>query len=257
MSAPETPPVRDDALPPLPNVLLVGAQKCGTSALAGSLRAHPEIFMPANKELHHFGEVPDAEAAGPAYRRLFEGWHGERWVGEATPAYLYLPDAGPQIGRHLPGVRALAVLRNPVDRAYSAYWHGRIFYSFRGSFEEALADEPRRVAAGEWAWAPLVDRGRYIGQLERFVDAGVSREQFHVLLHDDLVADQAGALEGIAGFLGLASPLAPLERSNESRRQVLPAVVGRRLQRRVVEEFRADNAALGEWLGRDLSHWDA
>ncbi len=272
--------------PPLPNMLLLGAQKCGTTALANSLRRHPEIFLPARKELHHFGEVPDDRAAGDAYRTLFAGWEGERWLGEATPAYLYLASAARQIGKHLPGVMALAVLRNPVDRAYSAYWHGRRLYRFSGTFEEALADEPRRLAEGAWGFAALVDRGRYATQLQRYADSGVARDRLLVVLHEDLVGDQVTTLAGIARFLGLASALDPLERRNESARQVLPAFVGRRLQNRagrqplaarivragrrpfryppmdpvtrrvLVDTFAPGNAALAEWLGRDLSHWN-
>lgn len=280
-----------DGSGPLPNLLVLGAQKSGTTALAAALRTHPQVFLSARKELHHFGRVPDDEAGGAAYRANFADWSGQPWVMEATPNYMYLEAAGRQIAATLPhGFRGVVLLRNPVDRAYSAYWHGRSIGVLRGSFEECLEREPAELARGEWGFAALVDRGRYALQLRRLEQLGIARSQLHVMLYDDLVADEAGTLGGLATFLALDSPIDPLRRENVARRYALPAPVVRRLRDRgmrggragrlaaraleasrrpfdyppmtaptrgrLVDRFRPANAELAEWLGRDLPDWD-
>jgi hypothetical protein len=137
----------------LPNFLLIGAQKCGTTWLAAMLAQHPEIFSPETKELHFF-DLADHYARGSDwYEAQFEGCAGENAIGEATPNYLGITcevphDAGkcldargidsakmtdPYPNTHddiaalahqaLPDAKLIVLLRNPVDRAISSYFH--------------------------------------------------------------------------------------------------------------------------------------
>ena len=182
----------------------------------------------------------------------------------------------------LPGVKVLCILRNPIDRAYSHYWHAREKGPERAeTFEAALDREERRIRRhpeGKPAVGSYVDRGRYIDQLIPLADA-VGRDNLHVLLMDDLLDDPAGTLHHVFQFLGVDIEPAieiALPRSNaygvgESTRQSewrdrplrsrlgLPA--GRYepmfpdTRRRLAGEFAEVNALLAAWLGRNLDHW--
>ncbi|MCU0269021.1 MAG: sulfotransferase domain-containing protein [Acidimicrobiales bacterium] len=211
----------------LPTCLVVGAQKAGTSSLAELLGAHPDIGRPHRKELHYFDRRHD--------RGL--GWYAARFRGvegaaafEATPAYLYDPEVPGRIVAALGYVGIVAVLRNPVDRAYSHYWHAVRVGAVRGTFEQALADEPAALARGrgvDLAWRSLVDRGRYAAQLERYA-AHFGWEQLHVILFEDLVADPQEVADGVARFVGVAplGPSWPVQvHRNRAARSRLPPVL--------------------------------
>jgi hypothetical protein len=250
----------------LPNFLIAGAAKCGTTSLAAWLACHPDVFIPPSKELHFF--------------QLDEGWaKGLDWyasqfadaaaVGEGTPAYMFHPHAVERIERSLPGVRIVVCLRDPVDRAFSHYlhWHDGLRLD-RRSFERAMADElaagGREVALHRPDSHPpyfaYLARGRYLEQLERLA-ATFGRSKLHVLLLEDMAADPRDAYAGVCRFLGVDDAFAPPNlgaRENEyrSRRpwRRRPAI-DPHLRARLAEHFRADNHALGVWLGRDLSRW--
>src|SRR5262245_35984407 len=133
----------------VPDFLILGAQKSGTSTLATALGRHPDIYIPWMKEAHYF-HTKDARADAPEYQAFFSDRQGERFAGEATPDYLYVAEAAINIARELPEARFVVILRNPVDRAYSAYWHARRAGAIEGSFEEGLACEGLHLARGEW-----------------------------------------------------------------------------------------------------------
>jgi len=270
-----------------PDFLILGAQKCGTSSLAAALRSHPQVFLPAAKEAHHFGRVPDRVVGGRSYRRFFDGWEGQPVVGEATPEYLALPRAAEQICRSLPKVRTIVVLRNPVDRAYSAYWQGHRVGWCRSSFAEEVAAElaSDHVRPIEAAYSHLLQRGRYAEQLQRYLDLGLDRDRLLVLFMEVLLDDEEAALASVQRFLGIEPVLTSLPNANRALRIDLPLVARRTLHRfrrtrlgravrnrfsrpfqpppmdsevraRLVEYYRPHNARLAELLGRELPHWD-
>jgi hypothetical protein len=199
----------------LPNFLVIGAAKCGTTALYEYLGQHPDVFLSPNKEPQFFAFEDETLCfRGPgvtinqtavtsleAYRTLFAGARGEKAVGEASALYLYVPKAADRIRQHVPGARLLAVLRDPIDRAYSSFMHlrreGREPLS---DFRAALAAEPGRIA-DNWGflWRYL-DLGRYHVQLRRFYER-FPREQLRVLLYDDFRDAQGAALRSVFGFL--------------------------------------------------------
>lgn len=271
---------------PLPNFLVIGAARSGTTSLARWLRAHPDIFMSPRKEVHffdvHFGRGIEW------YRDQFTGHEGEPAVGEATPRYLYLREAQTRIAAALPGARLIAVLRNPVDRAYSHFWLNRRKGREPLDFVEALAAEPARLAAGSNGHADrdaYLDRGRYLGQLQS-VCRHFPRSSLSVLLFDDIVVDPVGTYRTACRFLGVRDDVVPdvvgepagkavTYRSLRLRRLTTPlprrlrlavAQLNRRttnyptmdesLRRRLIADFKQDNEALGAWLGRDLSAWN-
>jgi hypothetical protein len=266
-----------------PDFLVIGAMRSGTTSLARWLRAHPQAFVPVTKELHFFDLHWDE---GPAwYERHFAAAHPASTAGEATPNYLYHRDVPDRIAEVLPDVRLVAVLRDPVDRAWSHYWMNVQKGRERLSFEDALAAEPERLAAeaAPWRWA-YVDRGHYVEQLRRYEER-FGRDRMHVLLFDDMRADAAAAYGGVCRFLGIDDAEVPEEvgRPANAYRRVRShrvARLGKRLpvklrdavgrlntqparyppmdestRSRLAEHFAPHNAALAGWLARDLSAW--
>jgi hypothetical protein len=209
----------------LPTFLVIGAAKAGTTAVYDYLRQHPQVFMSAVKEPYFFalegepiafgGPVADMPINRVAvndagrYRALFAGGEAFAARGEASAGYLYSPRAPERIARHVPDVRLVAVLRDPVERAYSSY----LYQVARGlerapTFAEALADEPRRIAEN---WPPLWHyrrMGFYGAQLERYY-ATFARGQLHVGFHEDLAGDPRAFMRELYAFIGVDSGFAP------------------------------------------------
>src|SRR5262249_39324802 len=112
----------------LPNFFVIGAPKAGTTSLYEYVAQHPDVYMSPVKEPAYFkprhppgGEDAEPEDRLAAYVALFDGVAGEHVVGEATPSYLQSASAAARIRDAVPDARLVAVLRNPVDRAYSGY----------------------------------------------------------------------------------------------------------------------------------------
>jgi hypothetical protein len=177
-------------LPPLPTFLIIGAQKCGTRWLRSNLGLHPEIYAP-DEELSFFSSKPRFREGLESYRAQFAGWRGEPIVGEATPGYMMWRHHPEQVNRRirksLPDVRLLAILRDPVDRAYSAFVHhrrhGRIppdadFLSL------VRTSDPDEDLLG------LVNGGWYAASLRPFLKC--HRGRIAVLFLDDVSDDAPG-----------------------------------------------------------------
>lgn len=255
--------------------MIIGAAKAGTTSLYHYLNQHPQVYMTPTKETNYFalaGQALDYRGPGDqdyisrfsvttpeAYAAQFRGHAGERAVGEASPLYLYDPQTPERLRRSVPDVRLVAVLREPVARAYSAFSHlvrdGR---ETAGSFAEALAQEDARVAGGWehiWHYARM---GRYAEQLRRY-DALFAPEQLRVYLHEDLLTRPHEVMRDLLDFLEVDPTLLPNQsvRHNVSSQGVpgLPPLTAE-VRERLTHAFAADRAALEGRLGRDLRHWD-
>jgi hypothetical protein len=208
----------------MPNFLIIGAAKSGTSSLNAYLRQHPQIHISEIKEPGFFaleGETPSYRGPGDMqrerhhvrdlarYQSLFRRADGALASGEASCIYLYSPKAPERIRHYIPRVRLIALLRNPADRAFSGHrWLVRDGRETLGTFEDALDAEDARVAAN---WSPEwhhTRRGFYHAQLRRYFDL-FDREQIRVYLHDDFAADPAAVVRDLLGFLGLDASLLP------------------------------------------------
>jgi hypothetical protein len=207
------------ARPPRPDFLIVGAPKAGTTALHSALRLHPQVFTTTPKEPKYWlcGDAPPPHWRGPGdahsqqewvwrrrdYDALFVPARDDQVRGESTPFYLWSRPAHRRIAEHLPGVRLVAVLRDPIDRAYSNWMH---LWSDGlepvSDFEAAFALQQERVDAG---WAPFWryrDLGLYGEQLRHVFDY-VPREHVLVVRYRDLVDDPGGAVDKVCAFLGI------------------------------------------------------
>lgn len=250
-----------------PDFLIVGAQRCGTTSLFKTLAQHPAV-LPAvlHKGVHYFDKHYGRGMAW--YRGHFplqaSAWRAERRTGtrpvtgESSPYYMFHPLAGQRIASDLPGVRLVVLLRDPVERAYSAYTHERARGYESETFERALELEPARVA-GEYdrfVADPFYDshhlqhnayltRGQYVEQLER-LERLVGRERIHAVDSQQFFTDPAPAYAGVLDFLGLPPhPETQFDRHNARPR----AALSPELRERLEEHFRPYDERLGRWLG--------
>lgn len=209
----------------LPNFLIIGAARCGTTALYEYLDQHPAVFMSEPKEPHFFafeGQAVNFRGAGddrminraavtslPQYRRLFRRANDAHAVGEASVSYLYYERAIEGIRRHVPNARLICMLRDPADRAFSAYAYmrSRLFEPV-DTFEAALAAEPSRMA-DHWhhIWH-YRNQGFYAAQVERYL-AAFPREQIRFYLFDEFRSDPSGVVSDALEFIGVDPSFQP------------------------------------------------
>jgi hypothetical protein len=224
--------------PDQPDFLLVGAPKAGTTALHAALARHPDVFVTSPKEPKYWlcDDAPPPAWRGPGdahsqqewiwrrheYERLFWPARPHQVRGESTPFYLWSRGAHRRIAEALPDVRLIAVVRDPVDRAYSNWMH---LWSDGlepvGDFEEAFALQDERVGAG---WAPFWryrDLGRYgeqLAHLYRYVDP----ERVLFLRYRDIVDQPVATVDRACRFLGLREGLVDTIPRDNSRDFVAP-----------------------------------
>ncbi len=194
----------------LPDAFVAGAQKSGTTSLHRGLETHPQIFFPSGRQEIHFFDIEAAYARGlDAYAELFAAHDDRPVVAQTSPLYLYEPVVAERISGAVPEAKLLFILRNPVDRAYSHYWHEVRYGYEKLPFADALAAEPERLKGGFEARRhySYLDRGRYAVQLQRFLDL-FSADQIMVCLQDELAEDPPELLRRCAGFFG-ADPRYP------------------------------------------------
>jgi len=267
----------------LPNFVIVGAPKCGTSSLAAWLRDHPDVYVVPEKELFYF--TSEWERGQNWYEQCFAA-DGQRAVGEATPTYLHEHRAHERLASVIPDAKLIAIVRNPVDRAYSHYWHWRERKGEEREFDEAIA--PELAGTDDVFLAP----GRYAEHLEALGQHFPS-DHLHVIVFDDLATDPTGVFRGACRFLGVDESDVPesvgtvenpfqyyyprwlwslfvrvrigrwlpgragaaIYRSMVRTADPYPPMDAA-IRRKLVDYFAEPNAALAQRLGRDLSHWN-
>jgi hypothetical protein len=289
----------------IPDFFVIGAYRSGTTYLHRALGQHPQVFVPALKEPNFFAvdgnddatpELLMRSVVDPAeYERLYCGASDSQRCGDVSPEYLRNPAAPRRIRRTHPDAPLVAILRNPVERAYSDYLQHRA----RGSepcdtFSEALDQQDERRAGLSRSAPHYLDSGRYGIQLQRYT-ALFDPEQILVLLYEDLQADAADVARRVFEHVGVdPSVVVELESDvnasglprNVAYRALLRArrSVGTRLspraiesvrpywdramrrglvkpqldatdRHRLVEIYRDDVEGLQTLIGRDLGHW--
>ncbi len=254
----------------LPDFVVIGAMRCGTSQFYGLLTQHPHIQKAAAKELHYFDRPERFDKGIEWYRKCFPApqWKDERRsiTGEATPKYLADPMVPERMAQAVPKVRLIALLRNPVDRAYSHY-HLLARRGYAPSFEEALeAEQPGFLdgvnessgyephsSSDEESETELLTRGLYVDQLmhwHRFY----SKDRLLILKSENFYKHTADTLNIVQDFLDLPQhklelpPRGKSSRSTEYRYEPMNPNTKRRLE----EFYRPYNQRLYEYLGTDF-----
>jgi len=201
----------------LPNFVMIGAAKCGSTSLYNYLRQHPDIYMCPKEDANFFalegGVVklympPPSEKVGrkwvynlAEYAGLFEAAAGQRAIGESSNVYLNISRSAERIHHYCPNAKIMAIVRNPVDRAFSNFLHlsgmGLEPYS---DFAEALNAEDKRVKDG---WHPMwfyKQTGHYHALLQPYFDR-FDKNRIRIFLYDDLARDPIGLVQSVFEFL--------------------------------------------------------
>ena len=201
---------------PKPDFFILGAGKSGTTSLYYYLSQHPEIFMSADKEPSFFCDVFQVVRNPIDYFALFAKATQKR-IGEASHVYLSYPKTAPVLRTLFPDARFLLILRNPVDRAYSLYYHmARHGYEWLSSFEKALDREEERFSDPwfekhnpQYFYNYLYFRsGLYGEQISRYLE-WFERERFLFLTLDELLADPLSVVRRIWTFLDVDPTVVP------------------------------------------------
>lgn len=291
----------------MPNFLIIGAAKAGTTALYEYLKQHPQIYMSQEKEPKFFAlEGEKLDFRGPhdqeninrtaitdieAYRKLFQGVSTEIAIGEASPLYLYSPKAPNSIKSYIPNVKLIAILRNPVERAYSGYMmHLGLGWETTSDFTQALQEEEMRIR-DNWGWGHYVNVGFYYLQLKRYFDT-FNPNQIRVYLYEDLKTNPVAMLQNIFEFLNVDESFIPditikhnisgipknnflnaliksVKPFNPILKQMLPSRLRQNIKNQVlvkpqlsmdvrkqlIEVYREDILNLQDLIDRDLSKW--
>jgi hypothetical protein len=257
----------------MPNFLVIGAMRSGTTSLYSYLSQHPQIFMSPIKEPRFFAlekESFDAlwDKDSPAeqtvwassvttltgYQALFKEVTSEKAIGEASPLYMVWSEkAVPRIKHHIPTARLIAILRNPVERAYSHFK----YYVMKGiesqtDFAEAFAQDTLNP---RWEYKFI---GFYYAQLKPFFEA-FDRAQIRIYLYDDLQSQPEALLKDLFRFLEVDATFKPdmlikYEESIASSVKPLSSISSV-MRQALVEIYREDIGQLQNLIGKDLSSW--
>ena len=261
----------------LPDFLVIGTQRGGTTSLFHYLEEHPCIQPAVNKDLHFFDRKYNKGLAW--YRGHFptriEQYYAQRirgrafLTGEASPSYLFHPYAAKRVAQAIPHVKLIALLRNPVSRAYSQYHHAVELGHETLSFAEAIQDEEERTAreqekirqdpdyySEEFKHRSYLTKGIYVDQLLMWMTL-FPRKQFLILKSEDFYADSAATFKKVLTFLNL--PAVELEQEKQAYKlynnNIYSSKMEPAMRKRLVEYFKPHNARLYELLGVDFG-WD-
>jgi hypothetical protein len=260
--------------------------KSGTSTLRDLLTVRDDVFLPPG-EVHFFSDEEKYARGIEWYASLFASANGAVAIGEKTPTYCYLPVCADRIHQHLPDVKLVWLLREPVARTYSHYWHSVKNGSERLSFQAAIESEEERVVKDRWRGYQL--RSLYHQQVESYL-RHFSMSQMHFLLMENLLKDPLPEVNGLLSFLGVEplQSVPKLPRSNQTfipRSRTIQWAIRRLFQQRtrpyrllsglnrrgepgypkldpalrakLRERFREPNRKLADLTGLDLTIWDA
>ncbi len=197
----------------LPNFIIFGIEKAGTTSIYNYLKQHPQIYMSPVKETNFFEKdwenvLTEAQAKKPngiysleKYCQLFEAVTDETAIGEVSPNYLFhYQESVQRIKSVLPEVKLIAILRNPVDRAYSDYlMHIRDVIGQPKSLEEQLKHQPQSFT---------LRKGLYFEPLKHYLDA-FPKQNIKIYLYDDLCQDAVELMQDIYSFLNVDSMFKP------------------------------------------------
>lgn len=274
----------------LPHFIIVGTMKSGTTSLGHYLDQHDHIYMPKN-EVHffdNFGGYADR------WNRGLE-WYGSQFklakenqiIGEKTPTYSYLEDVPARIKETLPKVKLIWIFRNPIDRAYSNYWHAVKNGGERESFEYAVNNEQERIQTD--IWKGYVKRSNYAEQVRNYLNY-FDLDQMLFLTFEEMKNDLKVTLQKTCQFLNVdfqPSMISSQEAKNITHMPRFPSLryfvssnfgtqsILSRIERKLnfkngkyspmppdlrailIEKFKDSNKELAELTNLNLDHWDS
>ncbi|MBT3315318.1 MAG: hypothetical protein HN390_11980 [Anaerolineae bacterium] len=193
-----TPPLRVNIM--LPNFLVIGSQKAGTTSLYRILKQHPQIFMADKKEINFFFKDEEHARGAEAYSQHFTDCANQLVRGEASPGYICHPEAPARIHALIPDAKLILTLRDPIKRAISQYWDNRRHLNEPLTFAQALdaylSDEYHPDKIGYFS------RGVYMRYIRKYLEY-FPRENLLILLFEDMISDPVTFYKSIFTFLGV------------------------------------------------------
>jgi len=293
----------------MPNFLIIGAQKAGTSSLYYYLKQHPQIYMSPLKEPHFFtyegAKLEESFAKAERnesfaiinniedYQKLFQGAPESSLKGEASPSYIYAPQAAERIKHYIPDIKLIAILRHPAERAYSNFLHA-ISHNQEPlkDFRRALQEEETRIRNSSGFLWHYKSKGFYYKQLSHYLEL-FDRSQIKVCLYEDLKTNPAKVIKELFEFLEVDSSFEPdvsrkynvsvvpknkvLNDLLDNLKPVKPVIktllpdgirhyvrskffdtpppISPEMRKQLIEEYREDILQMQELLGRELSIW--
>lgn len=254
-------------LNPCPNLVIMGAQKSGTTSLHEYLKVHPDIFMssPIKEPGLFLGEErartfwktagqPIASLQELLHERMLQGYQGEHWFGDASTHYTIgqrsrawgIPQRMHAVN---PDMRFVYILRNPVERILSNYHHSRAKGRCTGTLQDFLVSEegPSSILTS-----------RYWYQLEAYLEV-FRPEQFHVIIFEEFLEQPQQSMAALWAFLDLPAPASsPKFVAHNAGNHENPRVDGDQdTLERVLSALKKDVAELQQWLGRDIPAWSS
>ncbi len=248
----------------LPDFMIIGTQKGGTTSLYRYLAKHPDINPNyVVKELSYFDE--DYSRGKIWYRSNFPKKRSGKLYFEGTTHYLYNPLVPKRVKQMLPNVKVIALLRNPIDRAYSSYKHQVRAGRESLSFEDAIESESKRLSGEKdrlladpsyisynYNHFSYIERGKYIDQVNNWLEC-FSKKQMLILSSEDFFQDTDDSLKQICNFLGVKHiKTNPKKKHNTGGYKDTMSADMRERLRLIFEPY---NAELQKFLDKDL-HWD-
>lgn len=258
----------------LPNFLIIGYLKTGTTSLYDYLIQHPQIISASRKEVHFFDGYYHrginwykSNFATIFYKKRLEMKLKSNVItGEATPNYVYFPDAENRIKKIIPDVKIIVILRNPIERAYSDYNYRKKLG--RGklenvSFEQAVREEIERFSdpknnfiddlmddyKGSDTRLPFVHLGIYMSTIKKWFDV-FKKEQILVLQTEELEENPEKVVKRVFEFLGLE----PIKISDYKKKNVGNySVINKETRELLFEFYKAHNSKLEDFLGEKLN----
>ncbi len=245
-----------------PCFIVIGGQRCGTTSLFKYILQHPEVASPLGKEIHYFDlhfnkGLPWYLAHFPKAPRN----HGSILTGEASPYYIFHPLVPERIAGVLPRVKIIAILRNPVERAYSHFQHEKRKGREKLSFEKAIEAERQRLEGeedrienkkGYYSYAhhrfSYLSRGLYIEQLKRWYGC-LPKESILILQTESLIVAQNQNMDKVFRFLGKEpTPIQNPKKYHKKRYQKLDQVTREHL----AQFFKPYNKQLYDYIAQDF-----
>jgi hypothetical protein len=208
----------------LPDFIIVGTAKSGTTSLARFLNSHESVFLP-RPELHYFNNDKNYKKGVMWYSNMLLKDIDKNadihsiLLGEKTPAYSYYTKCAERIKTTIPNVKLLWIFRDPVERSFSNYLHTRKKGAELLDFHTAITKEKKRIRKKKFVG--YIERSKYVDQVEHFLNY-FSFSQMHFMLFEDTMLSPSKELNKVADFLGISHfpPELPYYHSNPT---VMPA----------------------------------
>lgn len=253
----------------LPDFLIIGFVKCGTTSLYQYLLEHPNVYAASGKEIDYFDRL---YSRGINWYKVkfplkIKKYSEKKFItGEATPRYVEHPHALNRIKKTIPRAKFIVLLRNPIDRAYSHY-NQNIHLDFESrSFENALDHEHERIKGryekmqknqNYYSWDydiyGYLEHGLYADKLERWFKE-FPREQFHFIQTEEFLKNTDKTYEKVLEFLNLPKFTVKQFKRYKEREYKIPKITTS-LRKKLIEFYNPHNEKLYDLIGTNF-HWD-